>query len=92
RCLAPDVHEEEYVAHTCDQDAYAYSGQKCSAQSILFVHENWSKFGILNALKKLASQRKLEDLTVGPVLSVTTEVCMKHIESLLKIRFARAAW
>jgi hypothetical protein len=27
------------VAWTCDQDAYACSGQKCSAQSILFVHE-----------------------------------------------------
>jgi 1-pyrroline-5-carboxylate dehydrogenase len=24
-----------------DQDAYAASGQKFSAQSIVFVHENW---------------------------------------------------
>ena len=29
----------EYVAWVCDQDAYACSGQKCSAQSILFMHE-----------------------------------------------------
>lgn len=42
------------------------SGQKCSAQSILFVHENWSKSGILETLKSLASRRTLEDLTVRP--------------------------
>ncbi|CAN0551595.1 unnamed protein product, partial [Ectocarpus sp. 12 AP-2014] len=89
KILGPDVQEEEYVAHTCDQDAYAYSGQKCSAQSILFVHENWSKSGILETLKSLASRRTLEDLTVGPVLSVTTETCMRHIDSLLKLSGAK---
>ncbi|CAM9340221.1 unnamed protein product [Ectocarpus sp. 4 AP-2014] len=89
KILGPDVQEEEYVAHTCDQDAYAYSGQKCSAQSILFVHENWTKSGILETLKSLASRRTLEDLTVGPVLSVTTETCMKHIDSLLKLSGAK---
>ncbi|CAM9843610.1 unnamed protein product [Pylaiella littoralis] len=89
KILGPDVHEEKYVAHTCDQDAYAYSGQKCSAQSILFVHENWSNAGIVDALKHLASQRTLDNLTVGPVLSVTTEACMNHIDRLLKIRGAK---
>ncbi|KAJ0267298.1 Aldehyde dehydrogenase domain-containing protein [Hirschfeldia incana] len=29
----------DFVAWVCDQDAYAWSGQKCSAQSMLFVHE-----------------------------------------------------
>ena len=29
----------------CDQDAYACSGQKCSAQSILFMHDNWVEGG-----------------------------------------------
>lgn len=29
----------DYVAWVCDQDAYACSGQKCSAQSMLFMHE-----------------------------------------------------
>ncbi len=28
----------DYVAWQCDQDAYACSGQKCSAQSILLAH------------------------------------------------------
>ncbi len=45
------------------------SGQKCSAQSILFVHENWSKSGILDKLKTLASQRTLKDLTVSAASS-----------------------
>lgn len=29
----------------CDQDAYACSGQKCSAQSILFMHNAWAEAG-----------------------------------------------
>lgn len=49
--LGPDVKEFDYVAWTADQDAYAYSGQKCSAQSILFAHENWVKAGIEARLK-----------------------------------------
>ena len=35
----------DYVAWQCDQDAYACSGQKCSAQSILFMHSNWAEAG-----------------------------------------------
>lgn len=49
--LGPDVQEFDYVAWTADQDAFAYSGQKCSAQSILFAHENWVKAGIEGRLK-----------------------------------------
>ena len=45
KVLGPDVAEPDYVAWQCDQDAYACSGQKCSAQSILFVHENWAAAG-----------------------------------------------
>ena len=32
-----------YVAWQSDEDAYNATGQKCSAQSILFVHDNWAK-------------------------------------------------
>lgn len=49
--LGPDVQEFNYVSWTADQDAYAYSGQKCSAQSILFAHENWVKAGLEARLK-----------------------------------------
>ena len=45
KILGPDVAEPDYVAWQCDQDAYACSGQKCSAQSILFMHENWAAAG-----------------------------------------------
>ena len=47
--LGPDVPTTpgaiDYVAYVSDQDAYACSGQKCSAQSIVFAHRNWVKAG-----------------------------------------------
>jgi len=93
KVLGPDVPSDpnaiDYVAHVCDQDAFASSGQKCSAQSILFVHKNWSKTGLLEKLEHLASQRRLDDLTVGPTLSVTTERFMSHVEGLKRIPGAR---
>ncbi|KAL6178103.1 hypothetical protein ACLB2K_049622 [Fragaria x ananassa] len=85
KILGPDVHEEDYVAWVCDQDAYACSGQKCSVQSILFMHENWSKTSLLSKMKALAERRKLEDLTVGPVLTLTTETMLDHANKLLQI-------
>lgn len=85
KVLGPDVQEEDYVAWVCDQDAYACSGQKCSAQSMLFIHENWSKSSLLEKLSGLAARRKLDDLTVGPVLTVTTEAMLSHVNNLLKI-------
>ena len=45
KILGPDAEDVDYVAWQCDQDAYACSGQKCSAQSMLFVHENYIKAG-----------------------------------------------
>lgn len=85
KILGPDVQEVDYVAWVCDQDAYACSGQKCSAQSILFMHENWSSSSLISKLKELAARRKLEDLTIGPVLTVTTETMSNHIKKLLQI-------
>ncbi|KAH6757040.1 aldehyde dehydrogenase 12A1 [Perilla frutescens var. hirtella] len=85
KVLGPDVQQEDYVAWVCDQDAYACSGQKCSAQSMLFIHENWSKSSFLEKLSGLATRRKLDDLTVGPVLTVTTQAMLDHLNKLLKI-------
>ena len=45
KVLGPDVSDPDYIAWVCDQDAYACSGQKCSAQSILFQHSNWVSAG-----------------------------------------------
>ncbi|KAJ8560525.1 hypothetical protein K7X08_022385 [Anisodus acutangulus] len=85
KILGPDVNEVDYTAWVCDQDAYACSGQKCSAQSILFMHENWRKTALLDKMKELAARRKLDDLTVGPVLTVTTEAMLDHAKKLLQI-------
>merc|ERR1719469_1049285 len=73
KILGPDVMDFDYVAWQCDQDAYACSGQKCSAQSIAFIHENWMKAGLVEKMAEIASKRKLEDLSIGPILSHTTE-------------------
>jgi len=79
------VGDEDFVAWVSDQDAYACSGQKCSAQSILFMHENWDKVDFLGKLRELAARRNLDDLTVGPVLSFTTDEILSHTERLLQI-------
>lgn len=85
KILGPDVDEVDYVAWVCDQDAYACSGQKCSAQSILFMHENWSRSPLIKLMSELAARRKLDDLTVGPVLTFTTEAMLGHMNKLLQI-------
>ncbi|KAJ9677365.1 hypothetical protein PVL29_022377 [Vitis rotundifolia] len=85
KILGPDVQEVDYVAWVCDQDAYACSGQKCSAQSIVFMHENWFKSSLISRMKDLAAKRKLEDLTIGPVLTFTTEAMLEHMNKLLQI-------
>lgn len=49
----------------CDQDAYACTGQKCSAQSILFMHDNWAEAGRWRSVKAWWAWRR-------PWRSVTT--------------------
>jgi 1-pyrroline-5-carboxylate dehydrogenase len=85
KILGPDVGDVDYVAWQCDQDAYACSGQKCSAQSLLFMHENWKKSDLLEKWKGRAAARKLDDLTVGPVLTMSTKDMLDHAKRLLKI-------
>ena len=86
KIIGPDYRPEwlEYVAWQCDEDAYNASGQKCSAQSILFVHRNWSD-ALLPRLGALASRRNLDDLTIGPVLSWTNERIRSHVDAMLAI-------
>jgi len=89
KVLGPDVQQEDYVAWQCDQDAYALSGQKCSAQSALFVHENWVKAGLYDKLKAIAEKRTLSDLSIGPVLSMKTEEMLDHAKNLASLPGAR---
>ena len=89
KILGPDVSDFDYVAWTCDQDAYAHTGQKCSAQSILFAHKNWQDAGLFSKLSEIVSERSLSDLTIGPVLSHTTEEMIHHMKCILQIPGAR---
>jgi 1-pyrroline-5-carboxylate dehydrogenase len=89
KILGPDVMDFDYVAWQADQDAYACSGQKCSAQSIMLTHTNWIQAGIFEKLGELAARRKLSDLTVGPVLSHSTQEMLDHMNRLLEIPGSR---
>lgn len=89
KVLGPDVGNIDYVAWQCDQDAYALSGQKCSAQSIMFVHDNYVKAGLLEKIKEIASTRNLADLSVGPVLTHTTKNFLEHTNKLASIPGAK---
>ncbi len=86
KVLGPDFDERwvDYVAWQSDEDAYNAAGQKCSAQSILFVHDNWSR-ALEPRLKKLAARRRLEDLTIGPVLTWTNAMIRDHIDAVLAV-------
>lgn len=89
KIIGPDVGDVDYVAWQCDQDAYAAQGQKCSAQSIAFVHENWKNAGFIDKIRANVAKRNLEDLTVGPVLTVTTKAFLDHTQRLASIPGAK---
>lgn len=86
KLIGPDYDARwlDYVAWQSDEDAYNASGQKCSAQSILFVHENWSG-ALLPKLGALAARRNTSDLTNGPVLSWNNRRIKQHIDAVLKV-------
>ena len=79
-----DAHWLDYVAWQSDEDAYNATGQKCSAQSVLFVHQNWVE-SLLPKLQTLAKRRSLKDLTVGPILSWNNQQIRSHIDAVLDI-------
>jgi len=86
KVIGPDFRPEwlDYVAWQCDEDAYNATGQKCSAQSILFVHDAWSD-ALLPRLAELAGRRSLDNLTIGPVLSWDNARIRVHVDAMLAI-------
>ncbi len=86
KIIGPDYRPEwaDYVAWQSDEDAYNASGQKCSAQSILFLHDNW-RDALLPRIEKLAARRKLDNLSIGPVLTWTNAQIQQHVDALLAI-------
>ena len=86
KIIGPDFDAQwlDYVAWQSDEDAYNATGQKCSAQSVLFVHQNWVD-SLLPKLKTLAKRRSLKDLTIGPVLSWSNQQIRSHIDTVLDV-------
>jgi 1-pyrroline-5-carboxylate dehydrogenase len=86
KIIGPDFDARwlDFVAWQSDEDAYNAAGQKCSAQSVLFVHNNWVE-SLLPKLATLAGRRGLEDLTIGPVLSWSNAQIREHIDAVLDI-------
>ena len=92
KVLGPDVGEIDFVTWQADQDAYAFSGQKCSAQSMLIAHDNWVEAGIVGRLKERAAMRSLDDLTIGPVLTWDTDRILAHVDACLQVPGASLAF
>ncbi len=90
KVIGPDYNARwlDYVAWQSDEDAYNASGQKCSAQSLLLVHENWSG-ALLPKLATLAARRNVNDLSIGPVLSWSNQRIQKHIDAVLEVPGAK---
>jgi 1-pyrroline-5-carboxylate dehydrogenase len=90
KVIGPDYDDSwlDYVAWQSDEDAYNASGQKCSAQSILFVHDNWAD-ALLPKLGPLAARRGLDDFTLGPVLTWNNEQIKAHIDAVLEVPGAK---
>ena len=93
KIIGKDIPPESlpYVAWQCDQDAYAASGQKCSAQSLLFVHTKHA-IKLEHHLRTLARRRRLDNLTVGPLLSITNVDIQKHITAILGLPYPYLLW
>ena len=91
KVLGPDVNHKylPFVAWQSDQDAYAFSGQKCSAQSMLLAHDNWVQAGIIEAIKERAAKRNLSDLTLGPVLTWDSQRIADHVAACLTVPGAK---
>lgn len=89
KILGPDIPktqaEIDYVAWQCDHDAYGHSGQKCSAQSICFVHKNWRKTDFVEKFAAQAGRRNLKNLTIGPVITWDNASIKEHIDRVLEL-------
>lgn len=70
-CMPPgQIHRAQTTAH---------HGHSVGTAAVCLVHHNTQN------IKTLACRRKLEDLTIGPVLSWTTDAMLAHAARLLKI-------
>lgn len=90
KILGPGVLKEiDYIAWQSDHDAYTLGGQKCSAQSILFAHEDWIKAGFIEKIKAYAEKRTFETLSIVPILTWSNKRIQSHVDAVLKIPGSR---
>ena len=75
--------DAQTVYNICNKDAYSFSGQKCSAQSLLFIHDSWNLDNFKKNLKNLAFKE-----TMGPVITLDSDAMIKHVNNLLQINGA----
>ena len=75
--------DPQTVYQICTKDAYSFSGQKCSAQSLLFIHNSWN----LNRFKKNLEKLAYKEI-MGPVITLDSDVMINHVNNLLKIKGA----
>ena len=76
--------DEKYfdmIATTCDKDAYSFSGQKCSAQRLLFIHKN-NYQPLVDIITEKALKRNVADKSIVPLLSVSKQ---QFIERFIKL-------
>ena len=85
KILGPDVQQVDFVVSQIDQDSFATSGQKCSCQRLLLMHSNWKQAGVLEKLAIRTAGRKLSDLTISPIMSVTNQDIETRIKDLLTL-------
>jgi len=92
KILGPDPAAVDFVVWQSDQDAYAATGQKCSAQSMLLCHQNWMELDVIGKLRDKAAERSFDNLTIGPVLTWSTEQILQHIDDCLALPGAYLAF
>lgn len=46
---------------------------------------HWLQAGLLDKMRARAESRRLSDLTIGPVLTWTTEAMLEHMNKLLRV-------
>lgn len=77
------------IVKNLDKDAFDNAGQKCSAQSLVFLHKDWESTCLLDEWRDKSMSRNLGDLTVAPTISIGNEAILSHIEHLLAIDGAK---
>ena len=69
----------------CDQDAYACSGQKCSAQSILFMHEVRYNKSFVDTIAEMCTLPKNCSLILKTSLIFSLEIIVQLFMSLTEL-------